>query len=212
MKPTPQFTDLSRLTKALRTWYVIAIAISIELVVENLRVYWIVSHPQQYQFTSKDMAWHGLITLSDLLLKAITFILFMVWVFKSYRNAKIISPDATTSPAMAVVYYYIPFLSFYKPYQKMQEVWKICTSPSRWQSEKGSSLVAAWWWLYLLSSLVEAVARRAEPGAKETDLTVYGISYLINSAACLLNAITYGLAALLIGRLWERMKSLSPTV
>lgn len=210
MKRAPVFTDLSRLTKALRVWYIIAAAVSLETLVENLRVYWLVNHVPQHEFTRSETIWQYGIYIASLLLTAITFITFMVWVFKSYRNARLISAEATTSPAMAVVYYYIPFLSLYKPYQNMQEVWKICGSPTDWRAQKNSSVVIAWWSLFLVSAFVELAAQRSEPTDQETSLTVYNIYYLLNASSEFIKAAYYGISVLLLGRLWERMKAYAP--
>jgi hypothetical protein len=64
------------------------------------------------------------------------------------------------TPGWAVGWSFVPFMNVFRPYQAMQEIWKICSDPVSWQKQPGSLLIK-WWWLFsLLFSLLGGILYR----------------------------------------------------
>ncbi|MGC4043089.1 MAG: DUF4328 domain-containing protein [Armatimonas sp.] len=145
MKPAPVFTNITGLTKALRLLYIIGLAVCLELIVEDLRTLWLINHPAQYPFIESNTLWQRITGFVAPLLTLITVTVHLIWVYKSYRNAQVLNADVSATPAMAVLYYFIPILSLTKPCELMQEIWQISGRPKGWRNEKSSSLIFYWW-------------------------------------------------------------------
>jgi hypothetical protein len=79
------------------------------------------------------------------------FIAFLKWTFYAYKNIQGFGAENLHySPNWAVGYYFIPFVCWVRPVQVMSEIWRASENPRDWSQRKGSSLVAAWWTLFLL--------------------------------------------------------------
>jgi Domain of unknown function (DUF4328) len=210
MKPAPPFTDLSRLTKALRVVLLLLIALSLEAIVESLRALWIVHHPDSPSFTPGEELWQSITSGVSSLLSTVAAVLLLVWVFKSYRNAIALSSDLPTSPGWAIAYFFIPYLSLYKPYRIVCDLWKASGDPRGWQEQKGTALILAWWSFRIISILMGAITLGMRPGENEQALAPYDLFYGTDILMELINIVYLLLEVLLVGRLWARLKAHAP--
>lgn len=88
----------------------------------------------------------------------ITLVVFLKWVYQANKNCHGFGAfKMKFSPGWSVGYFFIPILSFYKPYQAMQEIWKASTNSANWQQEKGNFIVGWWWALWLISGVASWV-------------------------------------------------------
>jgi hypothetical protein len=88
--------------------------------------------------------------VGGLLVFTLTAAVFLGWLHRSCRNlAALRGQDRRTSPAWAVICWFIPGPGMWKPYQVMQEIWKAGDA-----SSIGSSNLIRLWWAAWLASLV----------------------------------------------------------
>lgn len=84
----------------------------------------------------------------------VSFILLMVWFFRSYRNlASYNNMGLKYSAGWAVVSFFVPLLNLFRPYQIAQEIWTASdpeASTVGWKQSK-ISIVIILWWISLLS-------------------------------------------------------------
>jgi uncharacterized protein DUF4328 len=88
----------------------------------------------------------------QLLVGLFVLVAFLKWKFRAYKNIEGFGAENLRySPIWAVVYYFIPFISLIRPVQIMSEIWRASENPRDWSQRKGSSLIIAWWTLFLAS-------------------------------------------------------------
>jgi hypothetical protein len=90
-------------------------------------------------------------------------IVFLMWVFRAYRNLSALLPGSVTySARWAVGYYFIPVVNLFRPYQVMREIWWK-SDPSSLSvfgkescaTKTSSAAIVGWWWAsFLLMHIV----------------------------------------------------------
>jgi|SRR5215469_16089753 len=92
-------------------------------------------------------------------LGVVTAITFLKWVYRAYKNIQGFGAEGLRfSPGWAVGYYFIPILSLIRPMQVMSEIWRASYDPRNWLRSRGSWLIATWWALFLVYSVVTQVS------------------------------------------------------
>jgi hypothetical protein len=144
--------DPTGLTKVLQTLLWVNALVGILAVVLDL---WTVAQLQMGRTTLEQIGNDPLqrnLESIQLLVGFFVLIAFLKWKFRAYKNIKGFGAENLRySPGWAVAYYFIPFISLVRPAQVMSEIWKASENPRDWAQRKGSSLVVAWWTLFLVS-------------------------------------------------------------
>jgi len=83
----------------------------------------------------------------------IQYIFFFIWVYRSYKNCRGFTANTRFTSGWSVGYFFIPLLNWFRPYQVMQDIWKISTDPNRALGARDSVLVGIWWTLWLLQTV-----------------------------------------------------------
>ena len=86
----------------------------------------------------------------------LTAILVGVWTYRAMSVAHRLTPSLTITPGWAVGWYFIPFASFWKPFEAMREIWGGSFARHDWQSEVHTPLLG-WWWAAWLGRSVFGV-------------------------------------------------------
>lgn len=135
----------------------------------------------------------GLISLFEILLRLLTIIFFLIWLFKAYKNLPALeSRNLEFSPGWAVGWWFIPFANLVKPYQVVSELWKESDADfdanTFLSNQIGASSIIGWWWgLFIAGNIVGRISNKMI----EADSPYFPISLMI---ACVL----HGIAAYLI--------------
>ena len=84
-------------------------------------------------------------------------VIVLFWILRVSRNAHTFKAGLKNTPFGAIIWYIVPFASFFKPYEAMSEIWQASAAPG--EDAKGRLL--NWWWgMFLLSSLFAGVSAR----------------------------------------------------
>ncbi len=113
-------------------------------------------------------------SLAIVLLKSV---FFYIWVFRCYKNCRGFTANIRFSSGWAVGYFFIPIWNLFRPYQVMQEIWKISTNPYRAQSNNDSYLVGIWWGLYLLINLITVFINHPPQDNLELNSKIIAVTY-----------------------------------
>jgi hypothetical protein len=101
---------------------------------------------------------------------AISMLTFLVWLFKSYKNAAFLSKtQARFSPYWAVGWFFIPLLNLYKPYQVVQDLWKLTfhePSQPSFITQYGPKLIQGWWLINIANQLTSVMTNQAASQVK----------------------------------------------
>ena len=92
----------------------------------------------------------------------ISSILVLVWKYETNKNCRGFGAQGMQfTPGWAVGWQFIPFMNLFRPYQVMQEIWKVSTDPLAWQNQRGGLLVTWWWASCVVSMLIGQAYSRA---------------------------------------------------
>ena len=71
------------------------------------------------------------------------------------------------TPGWSIGYYFIPILTLWKPFQAMKEIWRASHNPDSWPTEKASSILGLWWFLWIVTNMLGQAVLRMSAGAEE---------------------------------------------
>lgn len=123
------------------------------------------------------------IGLGGAALLIVTSIVFLFWLHRAAERTRELGAQGLRfSPGWAVGYYFIPFFNLVRPYQAMKEIWQasdpaagigtdehgraVVTNGLAWHASGGSSLLRAWWGLFLVSGFVDRMSFKATMAAE----------------------------------------------
>ncbi len=94
-------------------------------------------------------------------------ILTLIWYYWSTRNLHAMNLKVGSSPLWAVLWFFIPFLSLWKPYGVTADLWAASTQPDTWRKTREPIFLRWWWGLFLAGSILSSIAnvllQRASP-------------------------------------------------
>jgi len=97
----------------------------------------------------------------------ITGILFLMWIHRAHRNLQSLgNTNLKYSPGWAVGWFFVPILSWWKPYQVTTEIGKASdpttdiNDSTAWKKSSASSLVSSWWLLFIVSAVIGNIVLR----------------------------------------------------
>jgi len=85
------------------------------------------------------------------------FIVFLVWFYRAVKNINSFGAKYVNSPGMAVVWWFIPIMNLWKPYEVAQQIWMtsnpeiMLTEGTEWRKVPRSNIITIWWVLGLVS-------------------------------------------------------------
>lgn len=81
-------------------------------------------------------------------------VLFLMWIHRTNRNAHSLSGGMDVTPGWAVGWFFVPLVSLWKPFQALDQTWRVSTDPTRWKALDTPFLLRLWWGLYLSSNVI----------------------------------------------------------
>lgn len=103
----------------------------------------------------------GLTSLVQLVSLVITGVVVLKWIYRADANIQRRSPDVSVTPLWAVLFYFVPILSLWKPFRAMREIWQASHDPVNWRTVPVPGLLRWWWGLYLSSNFLQQASLRA---------------------------------------------------
>jgi len=102
-----------------------------------------------------------LIGLGQVCVGIALIVLFCLWIPRANRNARALGATGMRfTPRWCVIWYLIPIMHLFRPYQAMKEIW-MASDPSGgtpWQQREVSLILPLWWTLWLISSFASQAA------------------------------------------------------
>jgi hypothetical protein len=93
-------------------------------------------------------------------------ILVLRWIYRVNKNARLLAPDKPMSPGWAVGWFFVPIMNLWKPFQGMNQSWRIATNPSAWKTVPTPPVLRWWWGLWLLGNFLGNISFRIASGGK----------------------------------------------
>ena len=104
-----------------------------------------------------------------LIITIINIVIFLNWFARSYANLKKAGIKSYTTHGSAVGNWFIPFVSLYKPYQNIKEVWDKYTKKLQLPKDENKPKFGAWWTLWILTSILGQISARLSFSADTID-------------------------------------------
>lgn len=90
----------------------------------------------------------------------VQFLVFVVsgiwilrWIYRASCNTRELGATGMRfSPRQSVMWYFVPIMNLWKPFQAMKEIWQASERPRDWQKGPAPGLLVGWWTLWLISS------------------------------------------------------------
>ncbi|MHC4974406.1 MAG: DUF4328 domain-containing protein [Planctomycetota bacterium] len=86
-------------------------------------------------------------------------VLFCLWIPRANRNARALGAAGMQfTPRWCVIWYLIPIMNLFRPYQAMKEIWLASNPAAGWQQRDVSPLLPLWWALWLIANFANQMA------------------------------------------------------
>ncbi|MFM8398261.1 MAG: DUF4328 domain-containing protein [Pirellula sp.] len=112
----------------------------------------------------------GVIGLLQFALYIFTAVIFGRWIVRANRNVRALGAEGLRiTPGWALGYFFVPILSLWMPFQAMKDLWRASQNPGDWANVAASSILPAWWTLWLISAIAGQVSLRTSMAAKKLE-------------------------------------------
>jgi hypothetical protein len=197
----PQFRDLARLTSWVRLLlYVNAAVAAAWIVSDAMQLQLLASAPYSLEDAEANATRQQIVIAVYFLSFVATVVPFAVWVYRANVNVRQLgAQDLKFTPGWAVAWYFVPFLSFWKPYQAMKEIWRASKSPGAWEAEEIPVLLSWWWCAWIVASIGGNLSFKFSLAARTVDDLV--ASTWVSIAVSAVTVASAVLAAKVIGQI-----------
>lgn len=115
-------------------------------------------------------------------------ILALKWMYRANLNAHAFARGLESKPRGAVFWYFVPIALLWKPFEAMNETWRVSENPDRWKFVSTPGLLR-WWWGFWLSGLITGnVSSRLLWMADETGLLRAAHALELLSSLCMIGS------------------------
>jgi heme/copper-type cytochrome/quinol oxidase subunit 2 len=150
------FRSISKITK----WLVILSIATIVIGLVNIGAFFALDYQTRgTEFQSTDLVFLVIATLI-LVIEIVALIITLYWFYRANKNIHAFGAKEVSSPAMAVIWWFIPILDLWKPHSVAQQIWKasnpqiMLSNGIEWKNSHRSNLILLWWVLFLLSIFI----------------------------------------------------------
>tara|TARA_Y100001970_G_C14085464_1_gene777057 strand:+ start:307 stop:981 length:675 start_codon:yes stop_codon:yes gene_type:complete len=162
-QPYP-FQNPLKLTNSLLVLLYIGVALSAISILDSLISYNLYSSAQYIEISDEDVINNDIraivIGVLAFLFYLAAIIVFLIWLHRANKNSRALgAQDMQFTPDWCIGWWFIPIASLWKPYQAVREIWKTSQDTENWQN-KDNSIVALWWTLWIISSIVGQIIYR----------------------------------------------------
>lgn len=100
---------------------------------------------------------HPIYFIQDFVAVIIAF-LFLTWSYYATLNLKAFKvSNLAISPLGAALWWFVPIVFFWKPYQAMTQIWRATLYGEQWRTAKAPPKIGVWWGLFLGNVIIAAL-------------------------------------------------------
>jgi hypothetical protein len=111
----------------------------------------------------QDSSFVFLVDQIKLVIIIVIAIITLYWYFRADKNIHAFGAKQVTSPAMSVIWWFIPIAFLWKPHSVAQQIWKASnpeiklTEGTEWRKGPSSNIVRLWWIMGILAILISVL-------------------------------------------------------
>jgi hypothetical protein len=158
MANTHTFRPISRISKWLVNLSIASIIIAIIYDASSFVLLFL------FKDTSyQDSSFVFLVDQIKLVIIIVIAIITLYWYFRADKNIHAFGAKQVTSPAMSVIWWFIPIAFLWKPHSVAQQIWKASnpeiklTEGTEWRKGPSSNIVRLWWIMGILAILISVL-------------------------------------------------------
>lgn len=131
-------------------------------------------------------------------ISVIAWVMMLMWTYRANKNCRGFGAQGMRfTPGWTVGWHFVPGMNLFRPYQVMQEIWKVSADPVAWQKQAGSLLIKWWWFVYLVGTFfgqyfVKLSVRNMNTESIRTLGEITTLSIMLNCALLLSCIMTIG--------------------
>lgn len=150
------FRSISTLSQWLVNWTIAIIVITII----NSVIFSLFSVPSSDVQNGNIVFTTFVIGIVNLIVVIVIGIITLIWFYRANKNIHAFGAKEVSSPRMAVIWWLIPILNLWKPYQVAQQIWKasdpqmVLSNGTEWKKSSSSNIIKIWWLLAILSIVI----------------------------------------------------------
>lgn len=97
----------------------------------------------------------GIITTFTSIIPILAFIVALFWYYRASKNIRSFGAKQVWRPILSVIWWFIPPLNLYLPYDVTQQFWKVSNPQTKlvigneWKDTTSSNMIKLWWILFL---------------------------------------------------------------
>lgn len=158
---TPSFRPISKLSKWLVSWSIAAITIAV--IYLTLQSYEILQFISNNPIDATIFVIDSIVASITAVISFIATIITLIWFYKANRNIHVFGAKEISSSRMAVIWWFVPILQLWKPYNIAQQIWKVSnpqlsiSNGTEWKLSVSSRIIKFWWTLGLLYIFVAII-------------------------------------------------------
>lgn len=191
-----QFRPVRRLTKWLFWLYIVLIILTAGAIASGYAYADLINRIISGEFiTEAEIATteftYGAIGVPQIVLYYFVIILFFIWIYRTHKNLPYLNVEGLRfTPGWSVGYFFVPFMSLFRPYQMMAEKWKASnpkadmSDKESWKTSSPSPIVGGWWAFFLTSIIAAQIAFQIgwRGGEQLSDLLTATYAMLVSDA------------------------------
>jgi hypothetical protein len=146
-------------------------------------------------------------------LHIVAAILFLIWIYRAHKNLKSLNvTDLRYTPGWAIGWFFVPIMSFFRPYQVVSEINKASDpnmgasiDSTSWKNVATSPIVGLWWAFFLISNFIGQIALRTILSGEElSDLLISTNVYMVSDA---IDIVGFIITILVVQRISQYQKT-----
>jgi hypothetical protein len=172
------FHSISKISKWLVNWTIANIIIT---VINSIVFYAFAYTSSGMQSSSNIGLIISLVASINLVIVIVISIITLSWYSRATKNIHSFGAKEVTSPKMAVIWWFVPIVHLWMPYDIAQQIWKasnpllVLSNGTEWKKYSSSNTIKIWWIIGILSIII----------------AIFGEIFLVNASAQLLFEPSY---------------------
>lgn len=115
----------------------------------------------------------GLASLLLLITLLVSGFLTLKWIYRVTMNSHTLASGLRVSPPWSIGWFFVPFANLYKPFQAMDDAWRVSHSPESWRDQDTPSLLRWWWGLWLAASFLDNASFRLQMRISDAGMAAF---------------------------------------
>lgn len=148
----PSFHSINRISNWLVNWSIASIIITIIYLASSYAFLYLSTNLEH----NNPFFINFIVGLITLVISFVTAIIALYWFYRANKNIHAFGAKEVSSARMAVIWFFVPILQLWKPYEVAQQIWKasnpriVISNGTEWKNSSSSNFIKVWWILGLL--------------------------------------------------------------